>query len=184
MTTCTEILTEQTPGCRSCCALPKLSVGTAHPWPRTLLCRYLRTLDLIPPVTNTNTHKFIKHSPVWNIRDYFITTHSRPGCLPVTFTGYYISDTVHALKKKESSKEARPSCWVYATIYIYFLCTYPAVNPLHYWKHPASSIALSRGKSTYSLFFNMAVHIYICTLYTHHSKAILCKGLWEEFTAF
>lgn len=158
--------------CRPCCTLLKPSMGTAHPWPGTLLWRYLRTFDLIPPITNTNTHNVIKHSPVSNIQDYFVTPHNTPGCLPVTFTGYYISDTVHALKKREGSKEARPSCWFYATIEIHFLCTYPAADALHYWKQPASSITLSRGKSMYSWFFNMAMHICMHThvCYTHTAQ--------------
>lgn len=146
---CSENLTWQTPpGCRPCCALPNPSVGTAHPQPGTLLHRYLRTFDLIPPMANTNTHKFIKHSPVSNIHNSFITPHSRPGCLPVTLTAYYISSLIlcvlwrkeRAVRKQDLLAEFMP-----LLKHLFYAPTLQSILS-HYWKQPASSITLSRGE--------------------------------------
>ena len=175
-----EILAQTPPGCRPCRALPKPSTGTALPWPGTFLCRYLRAFDLIPlQLQITNTQKFIKHSPVQNTQDYFVTTHSRPGCLPVTLTGHYISSPIPRVlwDKRALSKQD-----LFAEFMSLLKCTFYAPTQqlilFHDWKHPASSITLSRGKSMYSLFLNMAAHICMhpctCVNSTHPTQNQSC----------
>lgn len=76
--------------------------------------------------------------PAWrgrNIQDYFILTRKSLGCLPNTFTSYYISSLVLHMLGRKRAIEKQDLAEVLPLLKYTFFFTHPETAPLPLFKH-------------------------------------------------